>query len=48
MLTMLTTAEGLLGDHEKAIADFKRALELTKESKLHQDAEKQLRDLGAM
>ena len=37
-----------LGDHQKAIADFKRTLELTKNSKRHQDAEKQLQELGAI
>jgi tetratricopeptide (TPR) repeat protein len=36
-----------LGDHQKAIADFKRTLELTENSKRRQDAEKQLRELGA-
>jgi len=36
-----------LGDRQKAIADFKKTLELTKNSKRHQDAEKQLQELGA-
>jgi tetratricopeptide (TPR) repeat protein len=36
-----------LGEHQKAIADFKRTLELTKKPKRQQDAEKQLRELGA-
>jgi tetratricopeptide (TPR) repeat protein len=37
-----------LGDRFKAIADFKKTLELTKNSKRHQDAEKQLQELGAV
>lgn len=36
-----------LGDRQKAIADFKKTFELTKNSKRHQDAEKQLQELGA-
>ena len=36
-----------LGDRPQAIADFKKTLELTKNSKRHQDAEKQLQELGA-
>jgi len=35
-----------LSDLEKAIADFKKTLELTKNSKRHQDAEKQLQEIG--
>jgi tetratricopeptide (TPR) repeat protein len=37
-----------LGNHQKAIADFKRTLELTKNSKRRQDADKQLKELGAI
>jgi tetratricopeptide (TPR) repeat protein len=36
-----------LGDRPQAIADFKKTLELTKNSKRHQEAEKQLQELGA-
>jgi tetratricopeptide (TPR) repeat protein len=36
-----------LGDYPKAIADFRRTLELTRNAKRHQDAEKQLQELGA-
>jgi tetratricopeptide (TPR) repeat protein len=34
------------GKKDRAIADFKKALELTKEPKMRQDAEKQLKELG--
>jgi tetratricopeptide (TPR) repeat protein len=37
-----------LGDRLKAIADFRKTLELTKNPKRCQDAEKQLQELGAM
>lgn len=33
------------GDYDRAIADFKKVLELTKEPKMHQDVEKQLKEL---
>jgi tetratricopeptide (TPR) repeat protein len=34
------------GKKDRAISDFKKTLELTKESKMRQDAEKQLKELG--
>ena len=37
----------ILDDHQWAIADFKKTLKLTKNSKRRQDAEKQLQELGA-